>query len=138
MAYQKHRFNSDGFCKDCGIAESKDGDPFCDGDEYPDAWIDSHHPAYGPTVAGYLAGIQYLAAIRKTPFDFELFRNGLKGGARVLAMQCSFHSLGKRTMRLTIPHSHRHLVPVFANSLHREVLLNVANVAIEIMVMPNA
>ncbi len=63
----RHRFNSDGFCKDCGIAKSKADDPFCDGDDDPGALIDASHPAYGPTVAGYLAGVQYMAAIRKRP-----------------------------------------------------------------------
>ena len=59
----RHRFNSDGFCKECGIREAKATDPFCDGDEDPGAWIDESHPAYGPTVAGYLAGVQFMAAL---------------------------------------------------------------------------
>ncbi len=63
----RHRYNSDGFCKDCGMHEDKEekDDPFCDGDEDPDAWIDATHPAYGPRVAGYLAGVQYMAKIGK-------------------------------------------------------------------------
>ena len=62
---EQHRFNSDGFCKDCGLRESKVDpfDPFCDGDDDPGAWIGEEHPAYGPTVAGYLAGVQYMAAL---------------------------------------------------------------------------
>jgi hypothetical protein len=59
----RHKFNSDGFCKDCGVRESNSEDPFCDGDDDPDAWIDERHPAYSPTVAGYLAGVQYMAGI---------------------------------------------------------------------------
>ena len=137
MEYPEHRFK-DGFCKDCGVSEAKATDKFCDGDDDPGAYIDDSHPAYGPTVAGYLAGIQYLAKIHKTPFDFDLFCKGLKGGAKDIAMKCSFHSLSKSTMRLTIPYSHRHLVPVFAESPHSEVLLHVANVDLEIMIMPDA
>ena len=110
MEYPEHRFNSDGFCKDCGVSNARATDKFCDGDDDPD----------------------------KTPFDFDLFCNGLKGGAKDIAMKCSFHSLSKSTMRLTIPYSHRHLVPVFAESLHSEVLLRVANVGMEIMIMPDA
>ena len=138
MEYPEHRFNSDGFCKDCGVSNARATDKFCDGDDDPGAYIDDSHPAYGPTVAGYLEGIQYLAKINKTPFNFDLFRKGLKGGAKDIAMKCSFHSLSKSTMRLTIPYSHRHLLPVFADSLHREVLLHVANVDMVIMIMPNA
>lgn len=61
----RHRYNSDGYCKDCGVPESKAVDPFCDVDDDPGAWIDETHPAYGPRVAGYLAGVQYMAKIRK-------------------------------------------------------------------------
>ena len=138
MEYPEHRFNSDGFCKDCGVSKARATDKFCDGDDDPGAYIDDSHPASASAVAGYLAGIQYLAKINKTPFDFDLFCKGLKGGAKYLAMKCSFHSLSQRTMLLTIPYSHRHLVPVFAESLHSEVLLHVANVDMEIMIMPNA
>lgn len=63
MDYPEHRFNSDGFCKDCGIRESKAPDPVCDGGDDFDAWIDESHPAYGPTIAGYLAGLQYMALL---------------------------------------------------------------------------
>jgi hypothetical protein len=61
----RHRYNSDGFCKDCGASEGKESDQFCDGDDDPGAWIGAEHPAYGPTVAGYLAGMQYMAKIGK-------------------------------------------------------------------------
>lgn len=61
----EHRFNSDGRCKDCGISELTAADRFCDGSDDLDLWLTEDSPAYRPTVAGYLAGLQYLASIRK-------------------------------------------------------------------------
>lgn len=67
MNFHNHRLKSDGFCKDCGIRE-KDippTDPFCDGCDDPDDWIDRSNQAHSSNVAGYLAGIQYMASIGK-------------------------------------------------------------------------
>ena len=33
MEYPEHRFNSDGFCKDCGVSNARATDKFCDGDD---------------------------------------------------------------------------------------------------------
>lgn len=61
----RHRYDSEGCCKDCYASKSEEIDPFCDGDDDPGAWIGEEHPAYRPTVAGYLAGIRYMASIGK-------------------------------------------------------------------------
>ncbi len=63
----RHRFNSDGFCKECGMRESEveDTDPFCDGPDDSVGFIAPDNPASGPLVAGYLAGLMYMAEIGK-------------------------------------------------------------------------
>ena len=61
----EHRFNSDGFCKECGERKSNVVDKFCDGDNNIgiDAFINETNPGHKANVSSYLAGIKYMASI---------------------------------------------------------------------------
>lgn len=60
----KHEFNSDGFCKECGVSERNTDDPFCDGSDDPDDWLEKENPAYSLNVSLYLLDVQFKAMLQ--------------------------------------------------------------------------